>query len=213
MLKLPASNLTESANPLKAPAATQAPGGLDAFFFYHMELKQRLRAISSALESIPVPYALIGGFAVAHHVGAVDPGMVRTTRDIDLLMHLQDITAAAEQLPSHGFRYRCTAGVHLFLDGEARTAGEAVHVIPSGVRVRPEHVLPAPGFEDTVISGDGIRVIGFPTLVRMKLTSFRTKDQMHLRDMIEVGLLPGHAFETLPEVLHGRLRQLLDNPE
>jgi hypothetical protein len=47
----------------------------------------------------------------------------------------------------------------------------------------------------------------------MKLTSFRDKDRVHLRDLIDVGLIDESWLEKTPAVLRLRLRQLLENPE
>ncbi len=47
----------------------------------------------------------------------------------------------------------------------------------------------------------------------MKLTSFRDKDRMHLRDLIEVGLVDGGTAAGLPPALAARLREILNNPE
>jgi hypothetical protein len=49
--------------------------------------------------------------------------------------------------------------------------------------------------------------------VRMKLTSFRDKDRVHLRDLMEVGLVDESWRERVPEALRTRLQELLDNPE
>jgi hypothetical protein len=46
----------------------------------------------------------------------------------------------------------------------------------------------------------------------MKLTSFRDKDRMHLRDMIDVGLVDESWSARLAPELATRLKQLLDNP-
>ncbi len=46
----------------------------------------------------------------------------------------------------------------------------------------------------------------------MKLTSFRDRDRMHLRDLIDV-VVDATWYARLPTELAGRLRQLLDNPE
>jgi len=50
-------------------------------------------------------------------------------------------------------------------------------------------------------------------LVRMKLTSFRDKDRVHLRDLMEVGLVDESWLDRVPSQLRPRLQQLLDNPE
>ena len=50
-------------------------------------------------------------------------------------------------------------------------------------------------------------------LVRMKLTSFRDKDRMHLRDLIDVGLVDASWLPKLPTEFRARLQMLLDTPE
>jgi hypothetical protein len=57
------------------------------------------------------------------------------------------------------------------------------------------------------------RVLDLEALVRMKLTSFRRKDQVHLQDLVEVGLIDANWLARLPEVLRPRLQQLLDDPD
>jgi hypothetical protein len=47
----------------------------------------------------------------------------------------------------------------------------------------------------------------------MKLTSFRRKDQVHLFDMIGVGLIDTTWPARFPPPLAVRLQELLDNPE
>jgi hypothetical protein len=42
----------------------------------------------------------------------------------------------------------------------------------------------------------------------MKLTSFRLKDQMHLKDLEEAGLLPPDTEAGLPPILRERLAQV-----
>lgn len=47
----------------------------------------------------------------------------------------------------------------------------------------------------------------------MKLTSFRRKDQVHLLDLIEIGLVGQGDTAKLPPKLGARLQELLDNPD
>ncbi len=47
----------------------------------------------------------------------------------------------------------------------------------------------------------------------MKLTSFRDKDRVHLRDLIEVGLIDANWLPRLPVELRDRLQNLLEYPE
>jgi hypothetical protein len=50
-------------------------------------------------------------------------------------------------------------------------------------------------------------------LVRMKLSAWRDKDRMHLRDLAGVGLLDPALAAGLPPLLAERLEFLLANPE
>lgn len=57
------------------------------------------------------------------------------------------------------------------------------------------------------------RTLKLDALVRMKLTAFRRKDQMHLIDMIDVKLIDQTWTVRLPPEHASRLQELLDNPE
>ena len=57
------------------------------------------------------------------------------------------------------------------------------------------------------------RLLALDPLVHMKLTAFRRKDQVHVLDMIDVGLIDETWCSRLSPVLAARLQQLLDNPE
>jgi hypothetical protein len=56
-------------------------------------------------------------------------------------------------------------------------------------------------------------VIALETLVVMKLMSNRRKDQVHVLDMIAVGLIDASLLTKLPPELSVRLKQLLDTPD
>lgn len=47
-----------------------------------------------------------------------------------------------------------------------------------------------------------------PSLVRMKLTSYRLKDKTHIIDMDSVGLITQEIEAGLPDPLRERLRQV-----
>ena len=47
----------------------------------------------------------------------------------------------------------------------------------------------------------------------MKLTAFRDKDRVHLRDMLDVGLIDASWLARLPASLAERLQELIDHPE
>ena len=56
-------------------------------------------------------------------------------------------------------------------------------------------------------------ILTLESLVRMKLTSFRDKDRMHLRDLLDIGLIDADWTERFPAELAARLQELVDNPE
>jgi hypothetical protein len=49
-------------------------------------VRERLKRATSALEAAQVPYAVIGGNAVAAWVSRVDPEAARNTADVDILI-------------------------------------------------------------------------------------------------------------------------------
>ena len=57
------------------------------------------------------------------------------------------------------------------------------------------------------------RVLSLEALVRMKLTSFRRKDQVHLLDLIGVGLVDESWAPRFPRELGARLRELVEDPD
>lgn len=176
------------------------------------KVRERLMRAASALEAAGVPYAVLGGNAVAAWVSRVDEAAVRNTRDVDILIRREDLPAAVEAMSKAGFVHRHAAGVDMMLDGAAAKARDAVHLVFAGEKVRPEYLLPAPGV-DEIERDPSFRLLSLESLARMKLTSFRDRDRMHLRDLIEVGLIDGAWCKRFPPELAARLQELLDNPE
>jgi hypothetical protein len=158
-----------------------------------------------------VAYAVVGGNAVAEWVGRVDEAAVRTTRDVDVLIRRTDLGAAKAALEEAGFVHCQVLDVDMFLDGANGSPKDAVHVLFAGEKVRPDYATPAP---DVTESEPAIQfqVVSLPALVQMKLNAFRLKDQLHLMDLIDVGLLNQSWLTRLPPELAARLQQLLDNP-
>jgi hypothetical protein len=87
-----------------------------------------------------------------------------------------------------------------------------VHVVFAGEKVREEYTEPAPQITESQMVGR-FRVLSLDALVRMKLTSFRDKDRVHLRDLIDVGLVDASWRDRVPAALAARLQELLDTPD
>jgi hypothetical protein len=176
------------------------------------KVRERLQRAARALEDARIPYAVIGGNAVANWVARVDETAVRNTQDVDILLRRSDMEAAKSALSGAGFVFRHVKGIDMFLDGPHAKARDAVHIIFAGERVRTDDLVPAPEVNESE-STPSFRVVAFESLVRMKLTSFRDKDRTHLRDMIDVGLLDETWLTRIPAELASRLKALLDTPE
>ena len=176
------------------------------------KVRQRLERATGALDKAGIPYAVTGGNAVASWVSRVDEAAVRNTRDVDILLRRADLEAAKQALANVGFVYRHSSSIDMFLDGPDAKARDAVHIVMAGEKVRDEYALPAPDVDEAEVT-EQFRLISLEALVRMKLTSFRDKDRMHVRDLIDVGLLDDSWLARLPGELAARLDELLRNPE
>jgi hypothetical protein len=175
-------------------------------------VRDRLRRATAALEAAGVPYAVVGGNAVAAWMATVDPAAVRNTQDVDILLRREDLDVAEKALSAIGFVRGQVAGIDMFLDGQGAGPRDAVHVLIAGEKVRPEYPIPAPDVSEAVKHQD-LQVLALETLVRMKLTSYRRKDQVHLLDMLDVGLIDATWTARLPVDLAARLQLLIDTPE
>jgi hypothetical protein len=175
-------------------------------------VEQRLRKVVEILERSGVPYAIVGGNAVRVWVAQVDPGAVRATNDVDVLLRQQDLESVKAIMLSHGFHYRRTADLDMFVENESDSARQAVHIVLANQRVRLSDYEGNPDVEPNAV-GEGIRTLPLESLVRMKLNSFRLKDRVHLLDMIQVGLIDRTWVAKFPAILGARLAELLENPE
>lgn len=192
------------------------PFSLDRMVNAVEAVRRRLLKAASSLEAAGVPYAVAGGNAVALWVSRVDPGAVRNTRDVDVLIRRSDFDAARAALEAAGFVHRKAESIDLFLDHANASARDAVHVVFANELVRPTEPAPNPDVTASEAaqdaSGGSFRVLALDALVRIKLTAFRDKDRTHLRDMIDVGLIDAQWVARLPPELGSRLRSLLDTP-
>jgi hypothetical protein len=176
------------------------------------KVRLRLLRAAAALAKAKVPYAVAGGNAVAAWVSRVDEAAVRNTQDVDIVLRRSDLPAARAALEQAGFVYRHAASIDMFLDGPEAKARDAVHIVFAAEKVRPDYASPAPDVSESEAT-ETFRLLSLDALVRMKLTAFRDKDRVHLRDLIEVGLVDAGWLERVPAALRPRLQELIDNPE
>jgi hypothetical protein len=175
-------------------------------------VRERMLRAAAALDAAGVAYAVVGGNAVAAWVSRVDRAAVRNTQDVDLLLRAADLLAATQALAKVGFLHQEVAGVSMFLDGPTAGPRDALHVIFAGQKVEADNALPAPDVTETDYSGS-FRLLNLDALVRMKLTAFRRKDQVHLLDLLAVGLIDATWVPRFPPELGARLQHLIDTPD
>ena len=175
------------------------------------KVKERLRRATRALDAASVPYAVVGGNAVAEWVARKDEGAVRTTRDVDLLISRSDLSAVRATLEAAGFVFHNVLDVDMFIDGPQGRPSEAVHLLYGGEKVRRDDEHTLPNIDESERAVD-FQVANLEALVRMKLIAYRRKDQVHLLDLIGVGLLDATWPARFPAPLGDRLQQLLDDP-
>ena len=175
------------------------------------KVKERLRRATRALDSAGVPYAVVGGNAVAEWVARMDDEAVRNTRDVDILVRRADFAAARTALETAGFVYHYLLDIDLFIDGPQGKPSGGVHLLYAGEKVRADDEHPSPELDESERAAE-FQVVALAALVRMKLLAWRLKDRVHLLDMIQVGLIDAAWPARLPPPLADRLQQLLDNP-
>ncbi len=176
------------------------------------EIRARLLRATAVLQRAGIDYAVMGGNAVAEWVGRVDKAAVRFTRDVDVLLRRDDMPRAIEAMKPAGFIHCKTFDVDMFLDGPDGTPRNAVHILFAGEKVRSNDLVPLPEVTQSE-AGDGFSVLSLQPLVTTKLVAFRDKDRVHLRDMLDVGLIDATWIARFPDELGERLRFLIENPE
>lgn len=172
-------------------------------------VRERACRIAAALKREGIPYAVVGGNAIAAWVARVDVEAVRNTKDVDVLVRRGDFRRAVVAAESAGFVYQNVSGLDVFLDGPEGSVRSAVHVVFAGEKVRPDDLLPAPDVTESELTPQ-FTVASLEALVRMKLTSFRMKDKLHLIDLLEVGLINQSWCEQLQSELGARLQELIE---
>jgi hypothetical protein len=168
-----------------------------------LDLAQRFSAL---LEEAGIPCRVIGGLAVFLHVEERDPMAARLTRDVDVAIERHVLDRVRQAVEPHGFRYRHVAGDDMFLTEDSPKARNAVHVVFVGEKVRPDYLESIPASDPARTRG--ILIAPVADLVRMKLTSYRLKDKVHIQDMDSVGLITPEIEAGLSDPLRTRLAEV-----
>lgn len=180
----------------------------NAFFEERVDRLFELAGIVERIfTSAGLEYRVIGGLATYLYVEASEPDAGRLTRDIDVAVRREDLEKIASAAIQFGLAYRHVAGVDMLVDAAEPRARRAVHLVFTGEKFRPDYPETSPelgGYQ--VIRG--LKLIPVADLVRMKLTSFRLKDEVHLKDLDEAGVITREVEAVLSPVLAKRLARV-----
>jgi hypothetical protein len=168
------------------------------------QLFELAHVVEQIFSSAQLEYRIVGGLATYLYVEEKDPDAGRLTRDIDIAVRRDDLLKIAAAAKNFGFEHRHVAGVDMLVLSSEPSVRRAVHLVFAGERVRPEYVEPVPrlGPYQTI---QGLKLIPLADLVCMKLTSFRIKDQTHIKDLDDAGLITPEIEATLSAALRERL--------
>jgi hypothetical protein len=169
-------------------------------------VEDRLKRVTAAFNAAGVCYAVIGGNAVAVWVAKKDPSATRSTVDVDLLVNKQDLDAVTRVFETLRFERHDLRPLILFTDPEEPSRRSGVHLVWAGPKVLPSYAHAAAGVEESIFEAkQGYWVLDLGALVRMKLTSFRDIDRVHIRDMLSVVLIDDAVRASLPPDLLQKL--------
>lgn len=182
---------------------------VNTFFENKVErLRDSAKRIAAVMEKAGVPYRVVGGYATFVHVDRIDPIRARLTADVDVAVDRADLGRIREAAAEFGLEFRHVAGVDMLVEANQPRARTAIHLIFVREKVRSEYLEEVPGFSEPARSSEGVLIAPVADLVKMKLTSFRLKDKLHLQDLDSVGLITPEIEAELSETLQTRLAEV-----
>ena len=182
-------------------------GFVNTFFEERVEqLFDLAGLVEKIFSSAGLDYRIVGGLATYLYVEEAEPDAGRLTRDIDIAVRRADLVRIAQAAEPFGLTLRQVAGMDMLVRTDQPSERRAVHLVFAGEKVRPEYLAAVPtlGPSKTI---RGLQLIPLAGLVMMKLTSFRAKDEAHLKDLDEAGLITPEIEADLLPALASRLAQ------
>jgi hypothetical protein len=164
-----------------------------------------LERVVRRLDEIGVPYAVAGGMALFVH------GFRRFTEDVAILVTRDGLRKIHEELEGRGYVPPFTGSKNL------RDADTGVRIeflvsgeYPSDGKPKPV-AFPPP--EEAAVSIDGVRYVGLPRLIEMKLASgmtnsLRLQDIVDVQKLIAVLKLPASFAEQPDPFIRDRFNEL-----
>lgn len=178
----------------------------DDFFIKKGILFETMRRLAQRLEVEGIPYAVIGGMALAAH------GYVRMTLDINIIVKPDGLALFREKLLGSGYVLDFPGAEKSFRDTETNVK---IEVITAGEF--PGDGLPKPvAFpdpEDQTIVEDNVRVIILEKLIELKLASglsatHRMRDLADVQDLIVALNLPLNLMDKLDKSVRSDYKRI-----
>ncbi len=176
------------------------------FYMSQGDVYTTLRNLARRLDTEKIPYALIGGMALAAH------GWIRMTQDVDILMTREGLAAFRERLVGRGYTPAFPGAQRTFRDVDT---GVRIEVITTGEFPgdgKPKQVVfPEPTTAST--EREGIRVVTLEKLIELKLASgmsapHRLRDLADVQDLISALHLPLDVADRLDPSVRDQYREL-----
>src|SRR5919108_743903 len=168
-----------------------------------------LQNLTRRLDEERIPYALIGGLALAAH------GFVRMTQDVDLLMTREGLKSFKQRFLGRGYVLAFSGAEKTFRDTETQVRIEVLITgdYPGDGKPKPV-AFPDPSIVFTERSG--MRVIPMETLIELKLASgmsapHRLRDLADVQDLISTLKLPLEFAQTLDSSVRETFLKLWNN--
>lgn len=176
------------------------------FYMTNGDVFTTLRNLTKRLEEENIPYALVGGMALAAH------GFIRMTQDVDLLMTREGLETFKEKFEGRGYALAFSGAQKTFRDTETQVRIEILITgdYPGDGKPKPV-AFPDPAIVYT--ERGGMRVIPIETLVELKLASgmsapHRLRDLADVQDLITTLKLPIEFAERLDSSVRETFRNL-----
>ncbi|HWL94925.1 MAG TPA: hypothetical protein VNT79_15505 [Phycisphaerae bacterium] len=176
------------------------------------KVQERMHRTAAALMAARVRFAVIGGNAVGLWVATKDEGAVRNTKDVDILLDRRDWDRAVEAMSAAGFDADEVSGVTVFLDRNDPMPSRGVHVLFAGEQIRAHDAVTAPPVKVGLVK-NGVPAIDLAELMTLKLIAYRRIDQVHIADLIRVGVIDASFVSQVPAELRPRLEAILADPD
>jgi len=180
---------------------------LGRFFMGDDPVHVTLRKIAARLDELEVPYAIAGAMALNAH------GFQRATLDVDMLVTPDGLKKIHAELEGLGY-VRPFAGSKNLKDTETTVRIEFLVAgqFPGDGKPKP---VPFPDPSAVAVEISGIKYLGLPTLVELKLASGMTnagrlKDLGDVQELIRVVSLPRDFAAKLNPYVRPKYEELWD---